>query len=77
MVERRLFGVVGDEILLLECAAQCCDDLAGFVIVDLGKEVDVFRRPGDKAVHDHGSAPGQRQGARLRQGQRGSCDTLL
>ncbi len=71
------FGAVGDEILLLECAAQCRDDLTRFLIIDLGKEIDVFRRPADKAVHDHGSAPGQRQRARLRQGQRGSRDSFL
>lgn len=38
------FGVLGDEILLFECVAQCCGDLAGFLVVGLGKEVDVFRR---------------------------------
>jgi hypothetical protein len=42
-------GVVSDEVLLLECLAQCCDDLTGFMIVDLGKEVDVFRRPGGQS----------------------------
>lgn len=35
------FGVVGDEILLLECVPQCHGDLAGLVIVDFGKEVDI------------------------------------
>ena len=50
-------GVVGDKILLLERLAQRCDDLASFLIIDLGKEVDVFRRPGDKALHDHGTTP--------------------
>ena len=71
------FDVMGDEILLFECAAQCCSDLAGFVIVDLGKEVHVFGRPGDKAVHGHGSASSQCQRVSLRQGQRGSHDSLL
>jgi hypothetical protein len=56
-MKRWPFGVVGDELLLFECAAQCCGDLTGFVIVDLGKEVNVFRWAGDEAVHDHGSAP--------------------
>lgn len=76
-MKRWSFGVVGDEILFLECAAQCRGDLAGFMIVDLSKEVDVSCRPGDKAVHDHGAAPGQRQRARLRQRQRGSRDSFL
>jgi hypothetical protein len=57
VVEWWPFGIVGGKVLIFECMAQCCSDLAGFVIVDLGKEVDIFRRAGDKTVHDHGSAP--------------------
>lgn len=37
---------MGDEILLLKRAAQCYDDLTGFLVVDLGKKVDVSRWPG-------------------------------
>jgi hypothetical protein len=63
VVKRWPFGVVRDEVLLLECLAHCCDDLAGFMVVYLSEEVDVFRWPRDEAVRDHGSATGQRQRA--------------
>ncbi len=63
VVKRWPFAVVRDEVLLLECVAQCGDDLAGFMVVYLSEEVDTFRRPVDEAVHDHGSAARQRQRA--------------
>ena len=57
MITRWSFGVVRDEALLLERLAQRRDDLARFLVIDLGKEVDVSSRQGDEAVRDHGSAP--------------------
>jgi len=56
----------------MERVAQCRDNVDGFMIVDLGDELDVLRWLGDKAVRDHGSAPGKRHSAILGQGQRGS-----
>jgi hypothetical protein len=50
VVKRRPFGVVGNEILLLERASQGCRDLASFVIIDLGKKVNILCRSGDKAA---------------------------
>lgn len=62
---RRVGGGRRESVFRVGIRAEfaCCSDLAGFVIVDLGKEVDIFRRAGDKTVHDHGSAPA---GAKVR-----------
>jgi hypothetical protein len=77
MVKRRTLGVVGDKAFLFKGLPERCHDADGFLIIDLGEQIDVFGRAIDEPVRDHGPTTGEGQCVRLGECKGDSGDSVL
>jgi hypothetical protein len=77
VVGRRSLGVSGDQVLAVQGLPQCGDYLGGFLVIDLGEQVDVLGSPGHEPMGDHGATARQCERAGFGEGQGGAGDAFL